>query len=106
MNNRAYQLQTVRAWIDTGEPRMHTILRACEEWNLSYAKSQSLVQDALKGVVDVVAGIDRQEFLVQQLSRLEALAVKAQEEGSLGVALGAFKEIHALIGLYAGQKQP
>jgi len=101
MGNQNDQLETVRRWIDTGESRMQTITRACQTWGLSFGQAQSLVNDAIRGVVEIVGGIDRSEFMAQQLTRLEALAVKAQDEGNLGVALSAFKEMHALIGLHA-----
>lgn len=60
-----------------------------------------MVHEVLAEVVSTVGDIDRQEFLAQQMTRLEALAVKAQDEGHLGVALSAFKEMHLLIGLHA-----
>ena len=40
--------------------------------------------------------VERAEYVAQQMTRLEALAVKAQEEGNLAVALGCYKELHAL----------
>jgi hypothetical protein len=101
MSNQRDQLETVRRWIDTGESRLHTITRACDMWGLTYGQAQALVSDVIRGVMEVVGSIDRQEFMAQQLTRLEALAVKAQDEGNLGVALAAFKEMHALIGLHA-----
>jgi hypothetical protein len=91
----------VRAWVDSGEPRMQTIMRAADQWGLSHAEASRLVHEVLQEVVETVGGIDRSEFMAQQLTRLEALAVKAQEDGNLGVALSAFKEMHALIGLHA-----
>lgn len=91
----------IRAWVDSGEPRMRTIVRVADEWGLSHADASRLVHEVLGEVVQTVGDIDRQEFLAQQMTRLEALAVKAQEEGHLGVALSAFKEMHLLIGLHA-----
>lgn len=90
----------IRAWVDSGEPRMRTIVRVADEWGLTHAEASHLVHQVLTEVVDTVGGIDRQEFLAQQMTRLEALAVKAQDEGQLSVALNAFKEMHALIGLH------
>ena len=40
--------------------------------------------------------VERAAYVAQQMTRLEALAVKAQEEGNLAVALGCYKELHAL----------
>lgn len=83
---------------------MRTVVRVAAEYELSHAEAQRLVQEVLSEVVSAVGSIDRQEFLAQQLTRLEALAVKAQDEGNLNVALGAYKEIHALAGLHGGSK--
>lgn len=102
--DRAEQRQIIRGWIDTGESRMRTVVRVAAEYELSHAEAQRLVQEVLSEVVSAVGSIDRQEFLAQQLTRLEALAVKAQDEGNLNVALGAYKEIHALAGLHGGSK--
>jgi|TARA_Y100000015_G_scaffold10987_1_gene10453 hypothetical protein len=43
--------------------------------------------------------VERSEFLAQQMTRLEALAAKAQEDGQLGVALGCYRELHMLASL-------
>lgn len=91
----------IRAWVDSGEPRMRTIVRVADEWGLPHAEATRLVHEVLADVVSAVGGIDRKEFLTQQMTRLESLAVRAQEEGNLGVALGAYRELHALIGLHA-----
>lgn len=93
----------IRAWVDSGEPRMRTIVRVADEWGLAHAEASRLVHEVLAEVVSTVGDIDRQEFLAQQMTRLEALAVKAQDEGQLSVALSAFKEMHLLIGLH-GQR--
>lgn len=90
----------IRAWVDSGEPRMRTIVRVADEWGLTHAEASRLVHEVLAEVVSTVGDIDRQEFLAQQMTRLEALAVKAQDEGQLSVALNAFKEMHLLIGLH------
>ena len=90
----------IRAWVDSGEPRMRTIVRVADEWGLTHVEASRLVHEVLAEVVSTVGDIDRQEFLAQQMTRLEALAVKAQDEGQLSVALNAFKEMHLLIGLH------
>ena len=79
-------------------------MRVAAEYELSHSDAHRLVQEALQEVVDTVGDIDRREFLAQQLTRLEALAVKAQDEGNLNVALGAFREMHALAGLHGGSR--
>ena len=101
MAKRQVDRAAVRAWVDSGEPRMRTIVRTADAYGLSHVEASRLVHEVLSEVMQTVGNIDRQEFMAQQLTRLEALAVKAQDEGNLGVALAAFKEMHALIGLHA-----
>jgi hypothetical protein len=96
MTDRDAQLQQVRTWLETGEPRMRTISRACAAWDLGIGAAQDLVRDALREVSGVMATIERPEFLAQQITRLEALAARAMEEGNLSVALAAYRELHAL----------
>lgn len=95
------QLRQIRAWVDTGESRMQTIMRVCDAWGMDFASASVLVQMALKDVVDLLGSVEKQEFLAQQMSRLEALAIRAQEEGNLNVALSCYKELHQLAGLLA-----
>jgi hypothetical protein len=78
---------------------MRTIVRVADMYGLSHHESHRLVHDVLADVVSTVGDIDRQEFLAQQITRLETLAVRAQEEGNLSVALSAYRELHALVGL-------
>jgi hypothetical protein len=78
-----------------------TIWRVCDAFDLSYPKAAALVHGTLADVTKTVSGIERSEFLAQQMTRLEALAAKAQEEGQLSVALGAYRELHALARLTA-----
>ena len=96
MDVQSNQHKLIRQWIDSGESRVCTIIRACDKWKLSYGDAQALVQAALRDVVEVVGEIDRQEFLAQQMTRLEALAVRAQGDGNLAVALGCYRELHLL----------
>ena len=100
MTAKADQLRIIQAWVDSGEPRVRTIVRVCDTYKLSYPKAQALVSEALSDIAGTIAAIERPEFLAQQMSRLETLAVKAQEEGNLAVALGCFKELHALARLH------
>lgn len=82
---------------------MRTVTRVCDAIGCSLPTAQRLVQEAVQEEATLIDTIDRQEFLAQQMSRLEALAVRAQEEGNLSVALSAFKELHALVGLHPGR---
>lgn len=86
-------------WVDTGEPRMQTIMRVCDTWAIDFASASSLVQLALKDTIDVLGTVEKQELLAQQISRLEALAICAQKAGNLNVALGCYRELHHLAGL-------
>lgn len=101
MMDKQAQLRQIRAWVDTGESRMQTIMRVCDAWGMDFASASVLVQMALKDVVDLLGSVEKQEFLAQQMSRLEALAIRAQEEGNLNVALSCYKELHQLAGLLA-----
>ena len=100
MDVQSNQHKLIRQWVDSGESRVCTIVRSCSKWKLSYGDAQTLVQAALHDVAEVIGGIDRQEFLAQQMTRLEALAVKAQADGNLAVALGCYRELHHLAGLH------
>lgn len=92
--------EAVRAWVNSGEPRMQTIVRASDQWGLSHAKASRLVHQAVNEAADTLGCIERREFLAQQMTRLEALTVRAQEEGNLAVALGCIKELNALAKLH------
>jgi len=102
MTAKADQLRIIQAWVDSGEPRVRTIVRVCDTYKLSYPKAQALVSEALSDIAGTIAAIERPEFLAQQMTRLEALAVKAQDEGNLAVALGCYRELHALAKLHNG----
>lgn len=95
------QDRLIREWIELGEPRMRTEMRCCDRWGLSLPQAQQLVAYVMRDVAGSLRNIERPEFLAQQMTRLEALAAKAQEDGHLGVALGCYKELHALAKLHA-----
>ena len=76
-------------------------MRCTEAFKFSYPEAQEAVTAVMREVKGQLAQIDRPEFLAQQMTRLEALAVKAQEEGNLAVALGAYKELNQLAKLHA-----
>jgi len=99
MASKTAQKAQIRAWIDSGESRVTTILRVCSVYSLTYARASALVQAAVQDVVDAAESIERSQFLAQQMARLESLAAKAQEEGNLTVALGCYRELHHLAGL-------
>lgn len=92
--------QQIQLWLDMGWPRWRVNQGCNEQLDINPEIADELIQEIRHEQQQALA-IDRQDFLAQQMVRLEALAVKAQEEGNLGVALGAFKEMHALIGLHA-----
>ena len=86
-------------WLDMGWPRS----RIDEQLYLSHDATPEDVTYLLKEIrheQQQSLDIERQEFLAQQMTRLEALAVRAQEDGNLAVALGCFKELHALAKLH------
>ena len=90
--------QDVITWLDMGWPRH----RIDEQLFLIYDATPgdtTLLIKEVRHLQQQGLDIERVEFLAQQMTRLEALAVKAQEEGQLGVALGAYKELHVLAGL-------
>lgn len=99
MASKSEQKAIIRTWIDTGESRVTTILRVCEEYSLTYTKAAALVQAAVRDVVVAAESIERTEFLAQQMARLESLAVTAQAKGQYSVALGCYRELHQLAGL-------
>lgn len=85
-------------WLDMGWPRH----RIDEQLYLSYSatpEDTTLLLKEIRHEQQNALSIERQEFLAQQMTRLEALAVRAQEEGNLSVALGCYKELHQLAGL-------
>jgi len=93
--------QQVSLWLDMGWPRWR-INNACLE---TFDGDPEFVDGLIREIrheQGVDQDLDRREFLAQQLTRLEALATKAQDDGNLAVALGAFKEMHALTGLRSG----
>jgi hypothetical protein len=90
----------IQLWLDMAWPRWQ-INKACiEQLDINPETADELIRE-IRHEQQQALSIDRHEFMAQQMIRLEALAVKAQDEGNLGVALGAFKEMHALIGLHA-----
>jgi len=93
--------QQVSLWLDMGWPRWR-INNACLE---TFDGDPEFVDGLIREIrheQGVDQDLDRREFLAQQLTRLEALATKAQDDGNLAVALGAFKEMHVLTGLRSG----
>lgn len=92
--------QQIQLWLDMGWPRWRINNGCIEQLNVDPETADELIKEIRYEQQQAMA-VDRHEFLAQQMIRLEALAVKAQDEGNLGVALGAFKEMHVLIGLHA-----
>ncbi len=90
-------------WLSMGWPRHQIADRLWDLYEATPIETGEIIREIRHEQTQDLA-IDRQEFMAQQLTRLEALAVKAQNEGNLGVALAAFKEMHALIGLHAASR--
>jgi len=87
-------------WLDMGWPRHRIDERLYEMWDATPAETTEILKE-IRHEHEQSLSVERSAFLAQQMTRLEALAVKAQEDNNLSVALGAFKELHALAGLYA-----
>lgn len=94
--DRKEALTLASSWTRGGMPRAMVEIRLCGQYSISIEKARQIIADAAAGVADSLRVIERPAFVAQQMDRLEALAVKAQEEGNLAVALGCYKELHAL----------
>lgn len=93
----------VRLWLDMGWPRWRVNNGCLEQFDADPEFVDALIQE-IRHEQQHELTIEKVDFLSQQMIRLEALALKAQEDGNLGVALGAFKEMHALVGLYGASR--
>jgi hypothetical protein len=93
------QIAALQLWVDQGWPVHRLHQKAADLWGIDADETEALL-DEIRTANRSALSIERADFLAQQMTRLEALAVKAQEENNLAVALGAFKELHALAGLY------
>ena len=83
-------------WTRGGMSRAMVEVRLCGQYDIDIEGARALISVASASLAESVASQHRPEFVAQQMDRLEALAVKAQEEGNLAVALGCYKELHAL----------
>lgn len=90
-------------WLDMGWPRWRINESSWDIFDADPETVDVLIQE-IRHEQKKNLDISKTEFMTQQLTRLEALASKAIEENNLGVALGAFKEMHALIGLHAASR--
>lgn len=93
------RIAALQLWVDQGWPAHRLHQKAADLWQLNADETDSLL-DEIRSANKTALSIDRAEFLAQQMTRIEALAAKAMEADNLAVALGAFKELHALAGLY------
>jgi len=100
MKTTEEQQRLISGWLRSGMPRSVLEVRVQGTWNLKPAAASSLIGAVQTQISDSISRIERPEFLALQMERLETLAVKAQEEGNLAVALGCFKELHALARLH------
>ena len=86
-------------WLDMGWPRHRIDEHLSKSYNAT-PEDTTLLLSEIRHEQQGAMSIDRQQFLAQQMIRLEALAVKAQDEGNLPVALGCLKELNLLAGLH------
>ena len=98
MVNKSQQKQ-IALWLEQGWHHRRMASAAAELWKMPANQFDKLLSE-IRHEQQQSLDIERQEFLAQQMTRLEALAVRAQEEGNLAVALGCFKELHALAKLH------
>lgn len=96
---RSDQIAALQLWTDQGWPKHRLEAKARELWRLNLNEIADLLSEIRQRSKQALE-IERPEFLAQQMIRLEALAVKAQEEGNLPVALGCLKELNLLAGLH------
>jgi hypothetical protein len=89
----------VRVWLEMGWSRRR-INDGCFEFGVNPDQADEIIRE-IRHEQKSDMSIERAEFLAQQMARLEELALKAQDEGNLGVALGCFKELNALARLHA-----
>lgn len=94
------RLDALQLWTDQGWSVQRLRCQCKSLWGLNERQADALLAKCRQKAVESLATIERPEFLAQQMTRLEALAVKAQEEGNLAVALGCIKELNALAKLH------
>ena len=94
------QQRLISGWLRSGMPRSVLEVRVQGTWNLKRPEACSLIGTVQTDISESLSRIERPEFLALQMERLETLAVKAQEEGNLAVALGCLKELHELAKLH------
>ncbi|MGI9313555.1 MAG: hypothetical protein ACR2PN_02535 [Luminiphilus sp.] len=95
---RKDQLRVAKQWLDLSWPRHRIYESAAQAWEFNHAETDALIAE-VRSEYKSSMSVERTEFLAQQMTRLEALAAKAQEDGQLGVALGCYKELHLLASL-------
>ena len=98
--NRAAAKKQAVLWLDMGWPR-HRIDEQLYKIYKATPEDTTLILKEIRHAQQSSYGIERSEFLAQQMTRLEALAVRAQEDGQLSVALNCYRELHQLARLYA-----
>ena len=90
-----HRISALQLWLDQGWPVHRLREKAQDLWSWSHDKTDGVLAK-LREERQTAQNVDRSKYVAQQMTRLEALAVKAQEEGNLSVALGCYKELHAL----------
>jgi hypothetical protein len=91
--------QQIQAWVDAGWTEQRIANSCHSAWKLGKAEVREILK-ALRNESKEALEMERAEFMAQQMTRIESLAGRAIEEGNLAVALGAYKELHMLAGLY------
>ena len=98
--DKSARIAALQLWVDQGWPAHRLKQKAADLWGISADETDALLDEIRSANKDALS-INRPEFLAQQMTRIEALAAKAMEADNLTVALGAFKELHLLAGLYS-----
>ena len=99
--DRSAMIAALQLWTDQGWPRHRLEEKASDLWGLSHEELSQLLGEIRLRSKQAYA-IDRPEFLAQQMTRIEALAARATEEGNLTVALACYRELHSLARLTGG----
>lgn len=99
--DRLQRITVIQGWLADGKTTREILQLAADRWDLAQRTAYDAINAARRQMFEQFT-IDRPDFLAQQLERLEVLANKSIEQNQPSAALGCFKEMHALLGLYAG----
>jgi hypothetical protein len=82
-------------WLNMGWPRHRIDEQLCNLFGAT-PEDTALILSEIRHEQKGSYAIERPDFLAQQMTRLEALAAQAMEDGNLSVALAAYRELHQL----------